>query len=116
MERGQYPQGHALTLVLERARQEPFAAVETARRNSFRKAVIEQEILLTLRRLQVPVSNSDLLAAARTVRYNLMPATFRSHLHRLKAKGLIKSAETKRGYWVLADQTNGGQDQQSPHS
>lgn len=93
----------ALVFILERTRSEAFSAVGTARKSSFGKAVVEQEILLVLRRRAGPVSNADLLAAARTVKYNLMPATFRTHLHRLKTRGLIKNdTAAGRGYWVLA--------------
>src|SRR6266404_5657123 len=76
---------HALTRILERTKSEVFTAAATTRKNGFSKVVVEQEILQTLRRREVPVSSADLLAAARTVRYNLKPVTFRTHLHRLKA-------------------------------
>jgi DNA-binding transcriptional ArsR family regulator len=93
---------HALTRILERTKSELFTAAATTRKNSFSKVVVEQEILQTLRRRLVPVSSADLLAAARTVRYDLRPETFRSHLHRLKAKGLIENAAGKRrGYWSI---------------
>ena len=93
----------ALRSVLERTRNEVFTAAGTTRKNSFSKVLVEQEILLTLRRKVVPVSSADLLAAARTVRYHLKPVTFRTHLHRLKAKGLIVNSDEKgRGFWALA--------------
>lgn len=99
---------HALTRILERTKSEIFTAAGTTRKNSFSKIVVEQEILLTLRRKVVPVSSADLLAAARTVRYNLKPVTFRTHLHRLKAKGLISNSDEKgRGYWSLVPRANG---------
>lgn len=93
---------HALVRILQRTKSEVFTAGATTRKNSFSKIVVEQEILQTLRRKEVPVSSADLLAAARTVRYNLKPVTFRTHLHRLKAKGLIVNSDEKgRGYWSL---------------
>lgn len=93
---------HALTRILERTRSEVFTAAGPTRKNSYSKIVVEQEILQTLRSRVVPVSSADLLAAARTVRYNLKPVTFRTHLHRLKAKGLITNSDEKgRGYWSL---------------
>jgi len=96
---------HALTRILERTKSEVFTAAATTRKNGFSKVVVEQEILQTLRRREVPVSSADLLAAARTVRYNLKPVTFRTHLHRLKAKGLITNSDEKgRGYWSIASQ------------
>jgi hypothetical protein len=79
---------HALSRILERTKSELFTAAGTTRKNSYSKVVVEQEILQALSRREIPVSSADLLAAARTVRYNLKPATFRTHLHRLKAKGL----------------------------
>lgn len=92
----------ALRRILDRTKSELFTAAQTTRKNSFSKLVVEQEILQALRRLAVPVSSADLLAQARTVRYDLRPATFRSHLHRLKAKGLIEGAPGgRRGYWRL---------------
>jgi predicted transcriptional regulator len=94
---------HALTRILERTKSEVFTASGLTRKNSFSKIVVEQEILQTLRRRQVPVSGTDLLAAARTVRYNLKPVTFRTYLHRLKAKGLIINSDEKgRGYWSIS--------------
>ena len=93
---------HALTRVLERTKSEIFPAVGPTRKNSFTKILIEQEILQTLRHRQVPVSSADLLAAARSVRYTLKPVTFRTHLHRLKAKGLIVNSDVKgRGHWSI---------------
>ena len=93
---------HALIRVLERTQTELFSAAEGSRSRNFGKIVVEQEILQTLRRWETPVSSADLLAAARSVRYNLKPVTFRTHLHRLKAKGLITKSEAKgRGYWSI---------------
>jgi DNA-binding transcriptional ArsR family regulator len=102
---------HALTRILERTKTELFTAAGTTRKNSFSKIVVEQEILQTLRRRIIAVSSADLLAAARTVRYDLRPETFRSHLHRLKAKGLIESAEKRRGYWTIVSRAEDRDDE-----
>jgi predicted HTH transcriptional regulator len=93
---------HALQRVLERAKSEQFIVPGTNRRKNFGKIEVEQEILQTLRRQQGPVSSGDLLAAARSVKYSLKPVTFRTYLHRLKARGLISNADEKgRGYWSI---------------
>ena len=99
---------HALMRILERTKSEVFPVAGTTRKSSFGKVVVEQEILQTLRRREVAVSSADLLAAARSVRYNLKPVTFRTHLHRLKARGLITNSDEKgRGYWLLSPKANG---------
>jgi hypothetical protein len=93
---------NALRRLLERTETEFFSAAEPSRGKNFGKIEVEQEILHLLRRREGPVSSADLLAVARGVRYNLKPVTFRTHLHRLKLKGLIvKSDEKGRGYWAI---------------
>ena len=84
---------HALQRVLERTKSEQFIVAGTNRRKNFGKIEVEQEILQTLRRRETPVSSADLLAAARSVKYSLKAVTFRTYLHRLKAKGLITNLE-----------------------
>ncbi|WP_155255299.1 hypothetical protein [Bradyrhizobium elkanii] len=93
---------HALMRILERTKSEIFSGISATRKNSYSKIVVEQEILQALRHRGGPVSSADLLAQARTVKYNLKPVTFRTHLHRLKAKGLIVNSDEKgRGHWSL---------------
>jgi predicted HTH transcriptional regulator len=93
---------HALQRVLDRTKTEEFISDGSSRRRNFGKLEVEQEIIYALRRRSAPVSSSDLLAAARSVKYTLKAVTFRTYLHRLKAKGLITNSEEKgRGYWSL---------------
>jgi hypothetical protein len=99
---------HALQRVLERTKSEQFIVPHSGRRKNFGKIEVEQEILQTLRRRESPVSSGDLLAAARSVKYSLKAVTFRTYLHRLKAKGLITNLDDKgRGYWSLVSTKKG---------
>lgn len=88
----------ALERLLLRARQDEAQAREPIRRNSVNRVLVENRILEALRKSSSPVSNRDLLNAARAVVYDLKDTTFRSHIKRMKDGGKIVP---KGQRWVL---------------
>lgn len=73
-----------------------------ARWNSHNRLVVESKILEMLENAQgTPVRTQDLFGAAKTASPNLKYSTFRSHLHRLKERGLIGPPFKMHGYWKL---------------
>ena len=91
----------ALQRLLLKVRRENLAAHDVARKNSFNRILIENKILETLGDDGGAVSSRDLLRLARDVIYDLKESTFRSYLHRMKARGLIQPSRTSRGFWML---------------
>lgn len=88
----------ALERLLLRARQDEAQAREPIRRNSVNRVLVENRILEALRKSSSPVSNRDLLNAARAAVYNLKETTFRSHIKRMKdAEKIIAKGQR----WVL---------------
>ncbi|MES0864831.1 hypothetical protein ABLN87_20970 [Ruegeria sp. SCPT10] len=95
----------ALERLLLRARRDEAQAREPIRSNSVNRVLVENRILETLRQSKSPVSNRDLLWAARSAVFDLKDSTFRSHIKRMKDGGKIV-ARGKR--WVLPDQQSEG--------
>lgn len=91
----------ALQRLLLKVRRENVAAHDVARKNSFNRILIENKILETLGDVGGTVSSRNLLRLARGVIYDLKESTFRSYLHRMKARGLIQPSGTSRGFWML---------------
>lgn len=69
------------------------------RRDSIDRAMIETTIHRTLQG-QHSVKSRDIYEAVKNVSHDLKHSTFRSHLHRMKEKGLI--LQHGRGAWKLA--------------
>lgn len=90
-------------LALERqlilARQESSGLSDVSRKNSVNRVMIERRLISALRSKEI-MTNKELLAQAQLVAFDLNPNTFRTQLHRLKAKGLIETASTP-GNWRL---------------
>lgn len=72
---------------------------DLARRNSVDRLLAEGEILRVIREAPVPEVPLDYILPRVEVT-GLKDATFRSHLHRLKKRGLLVSP--RRGFWMLA--------------
>ena|SRR5579871_5683203 len=75
---------------------------DVTRSNSFDRILIENKILETLRRAGRAVPSERLFKAAIEANFHLKESTFRSHLHRMKNRGLIQPM-APRGYWRLTD-------------
>ncbi len=83
----------ALERLITRARRENVAVREVTRINSAARVLIEQAVLEKLRKANGrSLSVEELRLAARSVEIGIKDPTFRSHLHRLKNRGLIESA------------------------
>jgi DNA-binding transcriptional ArsR family regulator len=90
-----------LNRFLVKARREDVAGKEAARKDSGGRILIEQTILRKLERSpNRACSNNMLWEAALFVDSKLKKSTFRSHLFRLKNKGLIVSSSL--GKWTVA--------------
>jgi hypothetical protein len=89
-----------LERMLLKARQQNELAKRTdvTRKNSLNRLLIEGSILQSLGAKRKPVSTHDLYNDARLVIGTLRPNTFRSILHRMKARQLVSN--TGRGRWV----------------
>lgn len=94
----------ALQRLLVRARQENITLGEVGRKNSLDRAVIEQKVCDELRTAGKPLRSFELIRLARSVVHNLKDSTFRSHLHRMKKRGLIRNSKNRAGVWELANE------------
>ena len=90
----------ALQRQLMKARRESSALSDVNRKNSVSRIMIENRILDALRGATRPLKSKDLYLEALNVDFTLKETTFRTHLHRMKEKGLIVAAG-RRVVWTL---------------
>lgn len=90
-----------LERLLLRARRENLAARRVTRKNSVGRALVEQAIIDTLAASPKPVRGSDLYEAVRKADFTLKEVTFRSHVHRMKERGIIENPKNQPGWWAL---------------
>lgn len=90
----------ALQRQLMKARREVSGLTDVNRKNSVTRIMIENRVLDALRNSPKPLGSKALLMEAMHVDFQLKATTFRTHLHRLKEKGVIASAG-QRGFWKL---------------
>ena len=88
----------ALQRLITKARRENLTARDVIRKNSFDRVLVENRILELLGEAGSAYRTDHLFHVAKSVRFDLKGATFRSHLNRLKRRGLISHAG--HGYWV----------------
>jgi len=95
-------QKQSLEQVLVRARQKDalIQRTDVTRRNSVNRVLVEGAILKSLESAQKPVTVKSLLLDARLMVPTLLETTFRSHLFRMKARGMIEQAGF--GKWKMA--------------
>ncbi len=91
---------NALQRQLMKARRESSSVADVNRKNSVTRIMIENRILEALKKAQKPLNSKALLYEAMHVDFGLKEATFRTHLHRMKLKGMIALAGA-RGVWKL---------------
>ncbi|MDI3338002.1 hypothetical protein QKW60_16460 [Defluviimonas aestuarii] len=91
----------ALKRQLMKARWENNALRDVTRKNSANRVMVEQRILDELGEASKSLSTSALYKVAVLANFELKANTFRTHLHRLKERGMIESP--RRGYWKLSD-------------
>ncbi|MFN3077300.1 MAG: winged-helix domain-containing protein [Alphaproteobacteria bacterium] len=91
----------ALRRIITRVRQQNVELKDVTRKNSLSRVLIENRIMQALQEAGKPVRATELLSILRQTSYNLKESTFRSYLHRMKEKGVIKMHD--RGVWRLAE-------------
>ena len=94
-------QRDALRDLVLKARRENATLRDVTRKNSFDRILIESRVMNLLRAATKPVPARRLYWAAAEINPRLRNTTFRSHLHRLKSKGLIESKV--HGEWSVTD-------------
>lgn len=88
--------------LLVRARRQDAANREVTRKNSVGRILAEKAVLDTLAKSSGKGISSDrLFDEVRAIDPFINPTTFRSHLHRLKTRGLIQNSKNRRGVWEL---------------
>ena len=91
----------ALQRLLMKAQRDQILKRQVTRKNSVDRVLIETKVLDVLRVENSAVVASKLFRAAQAVDVNLKKNTFRSHLHRLKERGIIMNPSGTRGLWKL---------------
>jgi len=87
----------ALRRQLIKARWENHDLRDVSRKNSATRVLVEQRVLTALAAAKKPMTSQQLFEEALTINFELKGNTFRTHLHRMKSKGLIENV--KRGQW-----------------
>lgn len=93
----------ALERQLLKARRASTVLSDVSRKNSLTRILVEEKILDALRGAKRSLSNSQLYREAQAIDADLKSSTFRTYLHRMKARGLILTAGTN-GNWRLPSQ------------
>lgn len=95
-------QKQSLEQVLVRARQKSamIKRTDVTRRNSIKRVLVEGAVLKSIENAKKPVKVKELLLDARLMVPALRESTFRSHLFRMKERGLLEQAGF--GKWQLA--------------
>ncbi len=87
----------ALRRQLIKARWDNHALRDVNRKNSASRVMVEQRVLAALEQAAKPMTSNQLFELARLANFELKENTFRTQLHRMKAKGLIENVS--RGRW-----------------
>lgn len=90
----------ALLRQLRVARWESDSLKDVNRKNSGVRVMVERRVLDALRAAKKPVTSDALYKEALKANFELKDGTFRTHLHRMKAKGLLQSAGW--GLWRIS--------------
>jgi hypothetical protein len=100
-------QKYSLEQILVRARQQSefVARTDVTRKNSINRALVEGSVLQTLEAAKKPVRVKNLFVNAQGITPSLRENTFRSHLFRMKKRGLIASPAS--GMWQLGGAQSG---------
>lgn len=87
---------------LAKARSEKLGIENATRKNSLNRVLTENTIISALRSEGKPLSTAYLFKCALVMNNDLKENTFRTYLHRMKKRGLIKTSKHV-GVWELAD-------------
>ncbi|MEN3930125.1 hypothetical protein WJT86_03500 [Microvirga sp. W0021] len=91
---------HALERQLIKARHESYALRDVKRKNSITRALVEDIIIKELSSSKKPMKSQELFHAAQYANLHMKNNTFRTYLHRMLEKGMIKRIKTAT--WVLS--------------
>jgi hypothetical protein len=83
-----------------RAQNAVIRRTDVTRKNSGERILIETSILETIQNAKKAVPTHRLYSTAQSIVYHLKENTFRSHLHRMKKRGLIKNK--RPGEWEMS--------------
>lgn len=92
-----------LSRLLAKARAENAGLALVTRKNSINRVLAENSIIASLKNSSSAISTGKLYLDAKTTNFDLKESTFRSYLHRMKNKGMIKASRLYARYWVLPD-------------
>ncbi len=87
----------ALKRQLIKARWENHQLRDVNRKNSASRVLVEQRVIDALEQAKKPMTSSQLFEVAKLANFELKENTFRTHLHRMKQKGVI--VNVRRGLW-----------------
>ncbi|NVK47375.1 MAG: hypothetical protein HWE33_13820 [Rhodobacteraceae bacterium] len=89
----------ALARVRTRAELYPSSANRAPRKNSLNREIIEGRILAALGEVGHPIGSKALYDRIDKLHIDMKPSTFRSHLARMKEKGLVSNDGNKPAKW-----------------
>jgi DNA-binding response OmpR family regulator len=91
-----------LEKLLLRARKKDVSLPDVTRKNSLSRILAEKTIIECITKAGgKAISSGTIFDAVRAIDYSVKSVTFRSYLHRLKARGLISPHQSRTGYWML---------------
>lgn len=90
-----------LERLIIRERENRVRLFDVTRRNSLDRILVEDKICEVITKHNTPVYGRYIFNEVVSILPGMKGSTFRSHLHRLKDKGLIKMSP-KRGFWIRA--------------
>lgn len=91
----------SLERLLVKLRRENLTKHEVTRSNSIDRIMVEKQTLEFLEKFDRPVPTAKIYNYVRITIPELKENTYRSHLHRMKKRGLINSPKGRRGIWEL---------------
>lgn len=92
----------ALMRQLMKARRETTNLTDVHRKNSVNRAMIEMRVIEALRQSKKPLKTAELYRAAQYVNFELNESTFRTYLHRMKNRNIIRNVRAV-GIWGLVE-------------
>lgn len=92
----------ALQRQLQKARREEAVRASDGRKNSGDRILVEAKVQQALESAKGPLSIRELYLKASFTVGTIKEPTFRSYVHRMKERGIIKQSRGRRGYYELA--------------
>jgi hypothetical protein len=86
--------------MITRVMEKRVKVIDVTRKNSIDRIIVEDRISEILGKYKTHVDGKFLFGEIRSIKPEINKATFRSHLNRMKNKGMIKPSG-KRGFWIL---------------